>query len=126
MEVTIKLREPDIGSILTQYEWQVLRDDFYDLNWIVYRGPTKEGAVDHIVNCGYDDLVYKIKRVQVERRDRLTPYAKSLMRLVQAGIKPEGVGFGVPKIAYIKAVRDITGLGLRDAKELVEDYLSDL
>ncbi|MFR3891282.1 MAG: 50S ribosomal protein L7/L12, partial [Eggerthellaceae bacterium] len=29
-------------------------------------------------------------------------------------------GFGDNKIAVIKAVRDITGLGLKEAKELVE------
>lgn len=119
MEVTIKLREHTLGDILPKYEWQVVQLDTFGSDYIVFRSEARYECVEwlHSHMCDTDTT---LKRVQVNVRPSLSPYAKAAMSLIVAKHGCEA------KIACIKEVRGIFGLGLKDAKELVEDYLGTL
>lgn len=116
MEVTIKLREDFVGE--PDYEWQVIRLDYFGGDWIVKRSESRWECVDWLSSEGGQEHDYTLKRVAGPQRGKLTLYARDLLRLI---VDKHGRD---QKINCIKAVRNITGLGLKEAKELVEDYLA--
>jgi hypothetical protein len=118
MEVTIKLREATTDGILPAYEWQVVKLTSYDGDWILHSCDTMAGAIVWMEDNCSETYDYRLQRVPVSKRGKLTPYAKHLMTTIV------GRTVGRSKIERIKVVRDITGLSLNEAKELVEDYFS--
>jgi len=116
MEVKIKLREEP--SCEAEYEWQVVKLTSYDGDWILHSCGTMAGAIVWMEDNCSETYDYRLQRVPVSKRGKLTPYAKHLMTTIV------GRTVGRSKIERIKVVRDITGLSLNEAKELVEDYFS--
>jgi large subunit ribosomal protein L7/L12 len=92
---------------------------------------TKEDVIEFIANMTVLELSELIK----EMEDKFGVSAAAPVAMMAAGTAAEGAGeaaeektefdviltgFGDKKIQVIKEVRAITGLGLKDAKELVE------
>ena len=102
--------EPD------QYEWQIV-DDY---GWILYRSEFRQDCVDFLCYDANKDFTYTLKRVRVNVRPPLSSYAKAAMSLIVDKYCCS------QKIACIKEVRAVYGLGLKDAKDLVEDYFDGL
>ena len=98
------------------YEWQVV-DEF---GWIQCRSEFRQDCVDFLCYDANKDFAFTLKRVPVVKRDPLSTYAKAAMSLIVAKHGRDR------KINCIKEVRAIYGIGLKDAKELVEDYLDTL
>jgi large subunit ribosomal protein L7/L12 len=92
---------------------------------------TKEEILDAIANMSVMDVVDLVKQME----EKFGVSAAAPVAVAAAGAAPEGeaaaaeektefnivmTGFGEKKIEVIKVIRAITGLGLKEAKDMVE------
>ena len=94
---------------------------------------TQEQVIDFLSGMTVMDLVDLTKKLEVKWDVKAAPVAVAAV----AGPAAEAVAeqteftvhlksFGAQKIQVIKAVREITGLGLKDAKDLVDGAPKDV
>lgn len=122
MYVDVQLRVPEIGDILPKFEWQVVRlgRASIDADCVVFRSDSRPKCLDYLTNSTSSSYDYKLQAAEVYSRPRLSTHVEAAMSLVVAKHGRD------QKISCIKEVRAIYGLGLKEAKELVEDYIESL
>ena len=108
-------------SFETEYAWQVVRVEPFAMDWIMHRG-TRDECVGWLNDTHEGDIhEYTLKRVALlPKRGKLTDAAKFALEFIVERFGERR------KIECIKATRTIFGIGLKDAKELVEDYLDTI
>lgn len=93
---------------------------------------TQEQLIDHLSNLTVLQVADLIKKLEDKWGVKAAPAAVAVAAGPSAAAAPEEkkeeqtefnvelTGTGANKIAVIKAIREITGLGLKEAKDLVE------
>jgi large subunit ribosomal protein L7/L12 len=98
---------------------------------------TREQVVDFLSNMSVIDLAGLVSELEDKWGVSAAAAAPVMVAGPAAGAAAEAVeeqtefnvvltGFGANKIQVIKAVREVTGLGLKDAKDLVEGVPSNV
>ena len=104
----------------TEYAWQVVQTEPFAMDWIMLRG-TRAECVGWLQRTHEEDIhEYTLRRVALSKRGKLTDAAKFALEFIVERFGERR------KIECIKATRTIFGIGLKDAKELVEDYLDTI
>ena len=116
MEVVVNLRDTHKTREIS-YEWQVVVCAVFDPEWIVFRSEFRVDCLDYLENNHTLDDV-KVRRAAIHHRDPISHQVRCFMEAIE--VRPDR------KLDAIKKVRSAYGIGLKEAKDLVEDYLASL